>query len=81
MFSQFAVFTYLHTNAQERRDKVAMTGAIHILNTKSAKTLSTTLGDAKHGEDAGGGWSGDMKTKKGNYFSHPKFSYGLRLRT
>lgn len=33
-----------------------MTGAIHILNTKSAKTLSTTLGDATHGEDAGGGW-------------------------
>lgn len=44
-----------------------MTGAIHILNTKSAKTLSTTLGDATHGEDAGGGslvWGYENEERK-----------------
>lgn len=48
------MFTYLRAkDAQERRDKVAMTGAIHILNTKSAKTLSTTLGYATHDKVVG----------------------------
>lgn len=39
---------------------MAMTGAIHILNTKSAKTLSTTLGDATHGDDAVGAGVGGL---------------------